>query len=104
MQDLGTKLLARIIADGALTAIIGILAGLACGWAFEQVARNCYLTWRTPRLAVLAGAASILVLAAVAHPAHGYMVSVTFEIVRGLSGLSPFSAARHAANVWAGMM
>ncbi len=62
-------LLGRVIAEGAMMAAGGIVAGIACGFALRQLAGSYIANARTPGAWVVAGAAAVLLVAAMAASA-----------------------------------
>jgi ABC-type antimicrobial peptide transport system permease subunit len=58
-------LLMRILVEGAVIVIIGITAGVACGYAFAGLASSYFESVRMPGAAPLVGAACVLVSAAI---------------------------------------
>src|ERR1039457_1245412 len=58
-------LLARVIAEGTVITAVGIAAGLASGFALERLAGSYFESVRTPGAWVVAGAAGVLLAAAV---------------------------------------
>ena len=58
-------LLTRVIAEGAALAIGGLALGLVCGFALAELAGSLFADLRTPGIVPVAGAALVLLLAAV---------------------------------------
>lgn len=58
-------LLTRVIAEGAGMALAGVAAGVACGFALTSVGGSWFEHIRTPGALTVAGAAAILLLAAI---------------------------------------
>jgi predicted permease len=58
-------LLLRVIAEGAVMAISGLAVGLACGFGLAQLAGAFLADLKTPSMLPVAGAALVLLLAAV---------------------------------------
>jgi predicted permease len=65
MGALPRHLLTDVIAQGALMATAGVVAGAACGFALAQLAGSYFEAVRMPGAAVVAGSAVVLVAAAV---------------------------------------
>ena len=59
------NLLARVIAEGAVIAVVGITAGAACGFGLAQLAGHYFPDMRLPDAAPVAGSAVVLLAAAV---------------------------------------
>jgi len=58
-------LLMRVITEGVAMAILGLAAGVACGFALAQLAQSLLSDLKTPDVLPVTGAAGILMLAAV---------------------------------------
>ncbi len=58
-------LLTSVIAEGVVIAVAGVVAGAACGFALVQLARGYFLDMRLPGVMPVAGAAVVLLAAAV---------------------------------------
>jgi len=76
-------LLTRVIAEGALIAAAGIGAGLAGGLALQQLAGSYLPDVKVPAL-VVAGAAAILLAAAVIASAWPAMRAARVDVIRAL--------------------
>jgi ABC-type antimicrobial peptide transport system permease subunit len=59
------QLLTRVIAEGAVVAAAGILAGAACGYALARLAGSYVQDVRLPGAMPVAGAAAVLLAAAI---------------------------------------
>jgi ABC-type antimicrobial peptide transport system permease subunit len=59
------RLLAGVIAEGAVIAVAGVAAGAACGSALAQAAGSYFPDMRMPGAATVAGSAVVLLAAAV---------------------------------------
>ncbi|HMD98659.1 MAG TPA: FtsX-like permease family protein [Terriglobia bacterium] len=60
------NLLTRVIAEGAVMAAAGILAGAACGYALARLAGSYVQDVQTPDVVTVLGSAVVLLAAAVA--------------------------------------
>ena len=77
-------LLARVIAEGAVLTAAGIGAGFAFGMALEQMAGNYFGNIRMPGPWVTAGAAGILLAAAVIASAWPAMRAARVDVIQAL--------------------
>jgi ABC-type antimicrobial peptide transport system permease subunit len=59
-------LLTRVIAEGVAIAVVGVVAGAACGFALARVAGSYFPEMRLPGAVPVAGSAVVLLAAAVA--------------------------------------
>jgi putative ABC transport system permease protein len=59
------NLLTSVIADGAVMAGVGIVAGAVCGYAIARLARSYIVDVRMPDIAPVVASAVVLLLAAV---------------------------------------
>ena len=76
-------LLGRVIAEGTAMTALGIGAGLACGFGLERLAGN-YFDVRMPGAWVVAGAAAILLIAAVVASAWPALRAARVDVVQAL--------------------
>ena len=58
-------LLTGVLREGVVIAVVGILAGAACGFVLEKVAGRYFAEMRLPGVVPVAGSAVILLAAAV---------------------------------------
>jgi ABC-type antimicrobial peptide transport system permease subunit len=58
-------LLARVVAEGAAMAIGGLVVGAVCGYGLAQLAGKYFVDMKMPGVLPVAGAALVLILAAV---------------------------------------
>src|SRR5579885_2519548 len=77
-------LLTRVIAEGAVITAAGIGAGLACGLALQRLAGSYFGSVRMPGVWVVAGAAGILLAAAVAASAWPAMRAARVDVMQAL--------------------
>lgn len=77
-------LLARVIAEGAIIAAAGIAAGLACGVGLRQLAGTYFTDLRMPGVWVVAGAAGLLLAAAVVASAWPAMRAARVDVIQAL--------------------
>jgi putative ABC transport system permease protein len=77
-------LLARVIAEGTLITAAGIGAGFACGMALEQFATSYLGDMHMPSPWVIAGAAGILLAAAVVASAWPAMRAARVDVIQAL--------------------
>lgn len=77
-------LLARVIAEGAVITAVGIGAGFACGYALEGLAGTYFGTIHMPGAWVIAGAAGILLAAAVIASAWPAMRAARVDVIQAL--------------------
>jgi ABC-type antimicrobial peptide transport system permease subunit len=77
-------LLGRVIAEGAMITAAGIGAGLAFGLALERLAGSYFGAVRTPGAWVMAGAAGILLAAAVIASAWPAMRAARVDVIQAL--------------------
>ena len=59
------NLLANVISQGAVMAVVGIVAGAVLGFALAKVAGSYFADMKMPGLVPVAGSACVLLLAAV---------------------------------------
>jgi predicted permease len=78
------NLLARVIAEGTAMAAIGIGAGLACGLGLQQVAGKYFEGLEMPGAWVIAGAAGVLLAAAVVASAWPAMRAARVDVIQAL--------------------
>ncbi len=79
-------LLARVIAEGTIITAVGIGAGLACGLALQQLAGSYFGNVQMPATWVVAGAATVLLAAAVAASAWPAMRAARVDVIQALRG------------------
>jgi putative ABC transport system permease protein len=77
-------LLARVIAEGTVMTALGIGAGLACGLALQQLAGSYLENVRMPGVWVVAGAAGVLLAAAVVASAWPAMRAARVDVIQAL--------------------
>lgn len=77
-------LLARVIAEGAVIAALGIGAGLACGLALQQLAGSYFENVRMPGAWVVVGAAGVLLAAAVVASGWPAMRAARVDVIQAL--------------------
>jgi predicted permease len=77
-------LLARVIGEGTVLAAMGIGAGLACGAGLQQVAGTYLGSLRMPGAWVIAGAAGILLAAAVVASAWPAIRAAQVDVIQAL--------------------
>jgi ABC-type antimicrobial peptide transport system permease subunit len=77
-------LLARVIGEGTVITAVGIGAGLACGFAFQQLAGTYFGSIRMPGAWVVAGAAFILLAAAVIASAWPALRAARVDVIQAL--------------------
>ena len=77
-------LLARVIAEGTVITAVGIGAGLAAGLALERLAGSYFESVRTPGAWVVAGAAGVLLAAAVVASAWPAMRAARVDVIQAL--------------------
>ena len=77
-------LLTRVIAEGTVITAVGIGAGLACGLALHQLAGSYFETVRMPGGWVVAGAAGVLLAAAVIASAWPAMRAARVDVIQAL--------------------
>jgi len=77
-------LLARVIGEGAVITAAGIAAGLAAGYALQQVAGSYFEHARMPGAWVVVGAASILLAAAVIASAWPALRAARIDVIQAL--------------------
>jgi putative ABC transport system permease protein len=77
-------LLARVIAEGTVITAVGIAAGLASGFALERLAGSYFESVRTPGAWVVAGAAGVLLAAAVVASAWPAMRAARVDVIQAL--------------------
>lgn len=77
-------LLGRVIAEGTAIATVGIGAGLACGLALQQLAGSYFETVRMPGAWVVAGAAGVLLAAAVVASAWPALRAARVDVIQAL--------------------
>ncbi len=77
-------LLARVIAEGTIITAVGIGAGLACGLALQQLAGTYFENVRMPGAWVVAGAAGVLLAAAVVASAWPAMRAARVDVIQAL--------------------
>jgi len=78
------NLLTRVIAEGTLITAVGIGAGLACGIALQRLAGSYFDNVRMPGAWVVAGAAGLLLAAAVAASAWPAMRAARVDVIQAL--------------------
>jgi putative ABC transport system permease protein len=78
------RLLARVIAEGTAITAAGIGAGLACGFGFERLAGTYFESVKMPGAWVVAGAAGILLAAAVIASAWPAMRAARVDVIQAL--------------------
>ena len=78
------QLLGRVIAEGALITAAGIAAGLACGVGLQQLAGSYLADLRLPGVWVVAGAAVVLLAAAVVASAWPAMRAARVDVIQAL--------------------
>jgi len=59
------NLLTSVIADGAVMASVGIVAGALCGYAIARLASSYIVDVRMPGIAPVVASAAVLLLAAI---------------------------------------
>jgi ABC-type antimicrobial peptide transport system permease subunit len=77
-------LLGRVIAEGAAMTVLGIAAGLASGLALQQLAGSYFEKMQTPGMWVVAGAAVVLLAAAVVASAWPAMRAARVDVIQAL--------------------
>jgi putative ABC transport system permease protein len=77
-------LLTGVIKEGAVMTALGIGAGLACGLVLQKLAGSYFETARMPGMWVVAGAAGVLLAAAVIASAWPAMRAVRVEVIQAL--------------------
>ncbi len=77
-------LLARVVGEGTVITAVGIGAGLACGLALQQLAGSYFENVRMPGALVVAGAAVILLAAAVVASAWPAMRAARVDVIQAL--------------------
>jgi len=77
-------LLTRVIAEGTLITAVGIGAGLACGLALQRLAGSYFENVRMPGAWVVAGAAGVLLAAAVVASAWPAMRAARVDVIQAL--------------------
>jgi putative ABC transport system permease protein len=77
-------LLGRVIAEGAVMTVLGIGAGLACGLALKQLAGSYFEKMQTPGMWVVAGAAVVLLAAAVVASAWPAIRAARVDVIQAL--------------------
>jgi len=77
-------LLARVMAEGATMAAGGIVAGVACGLALQQLAGSYIDNVRTPGAWVVLGAAAVLLMAAVVASAVPAARAARVDVIQAL--------------------
>ena len=77
-------LLARVIGEGTVIAAVGIAAGLASGFALQQVAGSYFESVRLPGVWVVIGAAGILMAAAVLASAWPALRAARVDVIQAL--------------------
>jgi putative ABC transport system permease protein len=77
-------LLTRVIAEGTIITALGIGAGLACGFALQQLAGSYFQSVRTPGAWVVVGAAGVLLAAAVIASAWPAMRAARVDVNQAL--------------------
>ncbi len=77
-------LLARVIAEGAVLTAVGIGAGLALGLALERLAGGYFESVQMPGAWVVAGAAGVLLAAAVTASAWPALRAARVDVIRAL--------------------
>jgi len=77
-------LLARVIAEGAFITALGIGAGLACGIALQRLAGSYFENVRMPGAWVVAGAAGVLLAAAVVASALPASRAARVDVIQAL--------------------
>ncbi|MBV9611746.1 MAG: ABC transporter permease [Acidobacteriaceae bacterium] len=78
------NVLARVIAEGAAMALAGILGGLVCGFALQQLAGRYIDQMRLPGASVVVGAAGILLVAAVVASAIPAARAARVDVIQAL--------------------
>jgi ABC-type antimicrobial peptide transport system permease subunit len=78
------RLLARVIAEGTVITATGIGAGLACGFGLERLAGTYFESVKMPGAWVVAGAAGILLAAAVIASAWPAMRAARVDVIQAL--------------------
>lgn len=77
-------LLTRVIAEGTVITVFGIGAGLACGLALQRMAGSYFENLRMPGVWVVAGAAGILLAAAVVASAWPALRAARVDVIQAL--------------------
>jgi putative ABC transport system permease protein len=77
-------LLGRVIAEGTAITAVGILAGLACGLALQQLAGSYFEGLEVPGAGVVIGAAILLLAAAVIASAWPAMRAARVDVIQAL--------------------
>jgi predicted permease len=77
-------LLGRVIAEGAILTAMGIAAGFVCGLALQGLAGSYFETARMPGPWVVAGAAGVLLAAAVAASAWPAVRASRVDVIQAL--------------------
>jgi putative ABC transport system permease protein len=77
-------LLGRVIAEGAAMTVLGIGAGLACGLALQKLAGSYFEKMQTPGMWVVAGAAVVLLAAAVVASAWPAIRAARVDVIQAL--------------------
>jgi len=77
-------LLTRVIAEGTVITVFGIGAGLACGLALQRLAGSYFENMRMPGVWVVAGAAGILLAAAVVASAWPALRAARVDVIQAL--------------------
>jgi ABC-type antimicrobial peptide transport system permease subunit len=78
------RLLARVIAEGTVITAAGIGAGLAGGFGLERLAGTYFESVKMPGAWVVAGAAGILLAAAVIASAWPAMRAARVDVIQAL--------------------
>lgn len=79
-------LLTGVIGEGAAITALGIGAGLACGFALQRLAGAWFETAKMPGVWVVAGAAGVLLAAAVAASAWPALRAARVDVIQALRG------------------
>ena len=77
-------LLGRVIAEGTVMTAAGIVAGLACGLALQRLAGSYFEKMQMPGTWVVAGAAGVLLAAAVVASAWPAMRAARVDVIQAL--------------------
>ena len=77
-------LLGRVIAEGTVMTSLGIAAGLVCGIALQQLARNYFDNLHMPGVWVMIGAAVLLLAAAIVASAWPALRAARVDVIQAL--------------------
>ena len=77
-------LLGRVIAEGTVITVLGIVAGVACGFALQRLAGAYFEKVQMPGAWVVAGAAGVLLTAAVLASAWPALRAARVDVIQAL--------------------